>query len=134
MTGAMSSDPLSVAERLMAAIEAGDVAGIDALYAPDMTIWTTLDADRRDRASAIAVLSWVIEQTTSIRYDIIRREAIDGGFVQQHVLHGTLPDGTQFSNPACLLVDVDENGSITRIDEYLDRGGLAALAEVGLRI
>lgn len=130
----MATDPLTVADRLMTAIEAGDVAGIDALYAPDMTIWTTLDADRRDRASAVAVLAWVIEQTASIRYDILRREAIDGGFVQQHVLHGTLPDGTAFSNPACLVVDVDAEGRITRIDEYLDRGGLAALAEVGLRI
>ena len=29
-----------------------------------------------------------------LRYEIVRREALEGGFLQQHVLRGTAADGT----------------------------------------
>ena len=42
------------------------------------------------------------------------RYAVDGGYVQQHVLHGKLAGGGAFRMPACLIVKVkDDLGNAT---------------------
>ena len=48
------------------------------------------------------------------------------GYVQQHVLHATAPDGSKVESPACLVVEVRE-GRIRRLDEYLDSAAIAPL-------
>jgi ketosteroid isomerase-like protein len=70
------------------------------------------------------VLAWLVSSTVSRRYEIVRRVAIEGGVVQQHVLHGTTETGNEFSMPACLVLRVD-GGRITHIDEYLDPAPIA---------
>jgi ketosteroid isomerase-like protein len=111
--------PSELTARLAAAIEAGDLDAVRALYAPDIVVWANFDDTRRDRESALRVLAWLLSSTTSRRYEIVRRIDIDGGALQQHVLHGTTDTGNDFSMPACLVVQVDGE-HITRIDEYLD--------------
>ena len=54
-----------------------------------------------------------------MHYDDIRRQVTETGYVQQHILRGTAPDGTQLAMPACLVVTI-EGERITRLDEYLD--------------
>jgi ketosteroid isomerase-like protein len=51
---------------------------------------------------------------------------IDGGFLQEHVLRGTAPGGQVVAMPACIIATVAD-GRITRIHEYLDPAGVAAL-------
>jgi uncharacterized protein len=60
------------------------------------------------------------------RYDIVRRERLSDGFLQQHVLRGTTRSGATLEMPACLVVRV-EQGRITRLDEYLDVAQAAVL-------
>ena len=71
--------------------------------------------------------SWsgCVGATTERRYEITRRIEIDGGVLQQHVLHATTTTGKTFSMPACLVIRVDGD-HITRIDEYLDPAPVAA--------
>jgi len=40
------------------------------------------------------------------RYDVSRRDLIPGGFLQEHVLRGTAPDGTTIAMPACIIAAV----------------------------
>ena len=51
------------------------------------------------------------------------------GFVQQHVLHATGHAGQSISLRVCIVIKVDTNGLIDRIDEYFDPAGIAPLMD-----
>jgi hypothetical protein len=61
-----------------------------------------------------------------MRYEEIRREVLPDGFLQQHVLRGTAPDGTALEVPAILRIYCAD-GIITRVEEYLDTAQTQAL-------
>ena len=124
---------LALADRLFTAIEAGDLDGIAACWADDVVVWTNFGG-AGDRAGSLKVLRWLIARMPDLRYEVSRREVIEGGFLQQHVLHGTAPDGSAVEMPACIVATAGATPSgprITRIDEYLDPAATAAL--VGTR-
>lgn len=56
---------------------------------------------------------------SGLRYDIVRRVATPDGVLQQHVLRGSLPGGTEVELHAAMYLQV-RDGHITRIEEYLD--------------
>ncbi|MBI1816725.1 MAG: nuclear transport factor 2 family protein [Deltaproteobacteria bacterium] len=125
----MSSDPhLQLAERLMAAIMAGNVDEVRHIYAPNAVIWHNNDNLEQSVDENLAVLGWVVKHVSNLRYEIIRRQRMDSGFVQQHVLRGTAPNGKPLEVPACLVCTV-QDGRITRLDEYLDTAHLAPLVQ-----
>jgi ketosteroid isomerase-like protein len=115
----MREAALEVAEQLFAALERGDADAVRDLYAPDVAVWHNFDDLEQDRETNLATLAWMTRTLQGLRYEIVRREAIEGGFLQQHVLHARFPDGREIAMPACMVVRVDD-GRITRIDEYLD--------------
>ena len=115
----MSEGALDLAERLCAALERGDAAAVRELYAPDVVVWHNFDDLEQDRDGNLATLAWMTRTLQGLRYEIVRREAIDGGFLQQHVLHASFADGRAVTLPACIVARVAD-GRITRIDEYLD--------------
>ena len=120
------SDALDVADRLFTAIEAGDIDAVRGLYAPDMVVWHNNDGIEQPGEDNLRVLQWVIANLSERRYEVVRRTTIDGGFVQQHVLHGVAPSGDRIAMPAC-IVGLVADGRITRLDEYLDSAHLAPL-------
>jgi len=117
---------LDVARRLMGAIEAGDVATVAALYADDMVGWRNFDRRELGKAAMIRIIEFLAKQLRDLRYDAIRIALTPTGYVQQHVLHATAPDGTRIESPACLVVEV-QGGQIRRLDEYLDSAAIAVL-------
>jgi len=117
-----------IADRLITAISNGDADAVAALYADDVVIWHNFDGIEQSREANLVVLTWLTQNVDKLRYDDIRRYAIDGGFVQQHVLRGTTRGGAELEVPACLVVRVDGE-QITRIDEYLDTAQLQALTQ-----
>jgi ketosteroid isomerase-like protein len=120
-------DPLRVAQRLFEAIPKGDLEAVRELYAPDAQIWHNHDGIVQDPAANLQVLGWVVKNIGGIRYEEVRRQPTPIGFVQQHVMRGTLPSGKAFELAACIVCTVVD-GRITRLDEYLDSAQLAALA------
>jgi len=117
-----------IADRLITAISSGDADAVAELYANDVVIWHNFDGIEQSREANLVVLTWLTQNVDKLRYDDIRRYAIDGGFVQQHVLRGTTRSGAELEVPACLVVRVDGE-QITRIDEYLDTAQLQALTQ-----
>jgi len=117
---------LDVARRLMDAIQAGDVAAVDALYADDMVGWRNFDRRELGKAAMVRVIEYVIKAVRDLHYEAIRVETTAKGYVQQHVLHGVAQDGTKLEAPACLVVEV-RDGQIRRLDEYLDSAAIAVL-------
>jgi ketosteroid isomerase-like protein len=122
-----TDDPIRLAERLIAAVTAGDIEGVRACYAPDVVVWHNSDGVGQSAEENLRVLGWVTKNIRDLRYDEVRRQRTPTGFVQQHVLRGTAPNGTALAIPACLVGTVVD-GRITRLDEYLDSTHLTALA------
>jgi len=126
VTDPTTPDPIEVAERLFGAIEAGDADAVRSLYAEDARIWHNTDGVVQAPEENLRTLSWVVENLTDRRYEDVVRQATAGGFVQQHVLRVTTPDGRRVELPACIVCSV-EGGRITRLDEYLDSAHVARL-------
>jgi ketosteroid isomerase-like protein len=114
-----------LADRFFAAIETGDVESVASFYADDALIWHNTDQVEQPKADNLAVLGWLVKNTASREYRQLRRSMIDGGFVQQHVLHLEFADGRNADLPACLVVRVSDD-RITRLDEYVDGAMVAA--------
>ena len=120
------SSILALAERFVGAIERGDIETVKECYAEDARIWHNFDGVDQTVPENLRVLGWIAGVLSDRKYNILRRVAIPGGFLQQHVLSGRLKSGAPFSMPACLVVQV-KDGRISRLEEYLDPAQAAPL-------
>ncbi|MBI1249878.1 MAG: ketosteroid isomerase [Alphaproteobacteria bacterium] len=124
------SASLDAAARFFAAVEAHDAEGVRAAYAPDARIWHNIDgvgAPGQTVDENLRVLLRLWGALADMRYEIVRRETTETGFVQQHVLRARIQKtGETFAMPAC-IVCVVQDGRIARLDEYVDSGQAAAL-------
>lgn len=123
-----TDDSLQVAERLFAAIMAGNVDAVRDIYALDAVIWRNNDGLEQSVDDNLRVLQWVVTHIRNLRYEDIRRQRTDTGFLQQHVLRGTASNGHELNVPACIICTV-RDGRITRLEEYLDSAHLAPLLQ-----
>jgi ketosteroid isomerase-like protein len=118
---------LDVANRLFGAIERGEYETVDGMWADDVTVWHTGDSQDNDRVRALKVIRWFLDNTSTRTYEILDRRYFDGGFVQQHVLRACRSDGTSIQMRVCIVIKVDGEGRITRVDEYFDPADMAPL-------
>lgn len=119
-------EPLVVAERLFAAIEAGDIDAVRDLYAESAEIWHNTDGRAQSREENLRTLRWVVRSLDGLRYDDVRRDVTPSGFVQRHVLRASGPEGTAIEIPACIVATV-HRGRVTHLDEYLDSAHVARI-------
>ena len=118
---------LDVANRLFGAIERGEYDTVDGMWADDVTVWHTGDSQDNDRVRALKVIRWFLDNTTRRSYEILDRQYFDGGFVQQHVLRAGRSDDVSIEMRVCIVIKVDTEGRITRVDEYFDPADMAPL-------
>ena len=116
----------ALADRMFAAIEAGDVDTVRSIYADDVTVWHNFDDADQNREQNLRTLGWMHAHVTGLRYTDVRRLVLDHGFVQQHVLKATARNGVEMSIPAMLHIHC-AGGRITRVEEYLDPAQAAAM-------
>jgi ketosteroid isomerase-like protein len=117
----------ALADRLMAAIEAGDIETVRTCYAPDVAIWHNFDEIDQSLDDNIKVMHWMARHLLERKYTVQKRRFFADGCLQQHVLTGITPDGTPFRMPACIIFTM-QDGRITRLEEYLDTGQTAVLS------
>jgi ketosteroid isomerase-like protein len=106
---------------LFDALERGDVAAVDACYAPGMTMWTNFtlrEVDREANLAAIEAGSAIQRRRT---YDDRQVHTFHDGFVAQYTCRVVAHDGTAVPLPACLVGTVHD-GQIVHLDDYLDLG------------
>lgn len=108
-----------LADRFFGAVSAGDMDIVRDTYTPDAQIWHNFDNAVQTREDNLQLLSWVSANWVNFRFEDVRRHAIDGGFVQQHVMRGESLEGKPFESPSILVVSVSDD-HITKIDEYFD--------------
>lgn len=119
-------DAIATVERFFAALEAGDTDLLATIYTPDARIWHNDASGEQGVEDNLKVLRGLHAVVSGLHYDIARRMPMDGGVVQQHVLRGTLPDGSQVAMPAAMFLYV-EDGRVKRIEEYLDSAQAAPI-------
>jgi ketosteroid isomerase-like protein len=116
-----------LADRITRAYEQNDMNAIAACYAPEARIWHNFDGGEQTVGEQLDATRWLNERLKNLKYEIVSRHSFDGGYVQQHVVHGTLANGGEaFRMPACMNVTV-RDGQIARLDEYLDSAHLKPL-------
>lgn len=118
------------AAKFVAAVQAGDADYMRQCYAPGAAIWHNTDGIEQTIDDNVKVLEWFIRTLPNRQYTVLRREPLSDGFVQQHVLSATLPDGTPWKMDACVVVKMAD-GKITRLDEYIDSAAGAKLRAFG---
>ena len=107
--------------RLFDAIEAGDIAEVDACYAPEMTMWfnvTNAESTREENLEALVKGKDLHRRRT---YNDRNISTFDDGFVAQYTLNVVARDGTKVTLSACLVGEVHD-GKIVKLFEYLDSG------------
>ncbi len=120
---------VDAAERFFAAVAAGDGAALRAVCAADAVLMLNQTPESTLQATDMAIrVTTIAAAIPDFRYEQIRCEPTASGFVREHVMRGTSPQGTAFAVPACCVGRV-VSGRITRIDEYADP---ARLADLGL--
>ena len=105
--------------RFFAALEAGDIGTLREIYSPDALIWHNDDLLEQPVDENLKVLQGLHKAVSGLHYDVIRRAAAADGIIQQHVLRGSLADGTEVALHAAMYLRV-QDGHVTRIEEYLD--------------
>jgi len=121
----VSSPAQAVAERLFAAIFDRDPEAASACIADDAVFWTNI-GPVQTREEFVPMFLHLIESIPDVAYTQLRRIDTPDGYVQQHVLTGTSPQGQPFSVDACSVVTV-RDGLIVRWDEYLDSDQVAGI-------
>ena len=133
MSAATADSIVDVADRLFSAIEKSDVDAVDRLWSDGIAVWRVGSRHDDDKARALRVIDWFVSVTTERHYEILDRQLFDNGtisgFVQQHVLHATGHAGQLIALRVCIVIRVDTNGQIDRIDEYFDPAGIAPLLD-----
>ena len=117
----------AVAQRFIDAITVGDADAARSCYAPDADIWHNFDDITQTVDDNIALMNAMTKRIADRRYVIRRLEPIEGGYLQQQTLELVLPDGRELSTEAVAIVRVNNDGLISRIDEWLDPAPLAPL-------
>ena len=79
-----------------------------------------------DAETLMGFTALVHKVVPDFRYENPVRQATDTGFIEEHDVCGTLPDGAPFKLILCVVGEI-EDGKITRLREYVDTGAAAGL-------
>jgi len=116
-------------DRITAAAMAGDGSDLFNIYTEDAVIWHNHDNREQTVAQNVKLLERMPQWVTDREYADRRIQVFEGGVVQQHTLKGTrISTGEPIALHACVVVRVNEDGKITRLDEYLDSAEASKLA------
>lgn len=133
-----SMQPLTPAEvnritdAFYGAIEAGDINAVAASFTEDFRLWLAGGAGNQDKSGTVKIINRLISVTNDRHYDVLDRQQFDGGLVQQHLLHGTIHDGTPFSVRVAVIMRIGAEGLFTKVDEYVDVTEMGALGKKDL--
>lgn len=118
---------VNAADQLFAAIERGDKATLQQMFDDGIAVWRVGSHRDDEKARALRVVHWFIDVTEQRSYEILDRQLFSDGFVQQHILHATGQNGATIALRVCIVIKLNTDALISRIDEYFDPAGMAPL-------
>jgi ketosteroid isomerase-like protein len=124
--GLDDSAKLAVAARYAAATRTNDTAAFLALCAPGALTWHNTD-DRAEPIEHTAKgMAWLHRKVPDLAWTDVTLLPTPTGFVSHSVMTGTASGGPLRVH-SCLIITLDDEGLVTRIDEFLDPAQTAVL-------
>lgn len=114
-----------LAEALFDALEKGDADAVRAVCAADLAASQNGGA-AMDLDGLVRFARAVKGIVPDFRYADARRVATASGFVEEHRVCGTLPDGSSLDVAVCVVADV-RGGKVVALREYLDTAAATTL-------
>lgn len=118
-------DMTDLSARFFGALAANDLETAQALCAPDFT-GSQNGGPAMDAGTLMQFTGAVHTVVSGFRYEDAIRTATTSGFVEEHRVRGTLPDGSELDLMACVVAEVTD-GRIAALREYVDTGAAAGL-------
>ena len=111
-----------VVDRLWSALAQGDVDAACDCLTPEARVWHCFDRDAQDVETTRQACTAFVAAFPERSFTGFRRQATEGGCVQQQTMIVRTRDGARKAWPVCIVVRI-EDGRIARLDEYVDRAG-----------
>ncbi len=122
-----STNPnVEIARELVRRLLNKDVEGVADLYTDEMTAWRNSDGRTLVKKQALKVVKILTGNLDDLRYENVRVTPTENGFVQQHTMRCTAPNGEAVEAHVCMIATV-ENGKISQVHEYMDTAQMAPL-------
>ncbi len=121
-----SNPNVKIARQLVDRLLAKDVEGVAALYSDDMTAWRNSDGRTLVKKQALKVVKILTGNLNDLRYENVRVTPTSEGFVQQHTMKCTAPNGEPVEAHVCMIATI-EDGKIVHVSEYMDTTQMAPL-------
>lgn len=102
------------------AIEAGDMDALRACFAPGAVVWHNDDEKEASIDEVCANLGGLSEMTGGLVYVDQTITRAGNKTFSKHVLTANLPGGGKLRVPALMQIETNDEGLVTRIDEYYD--------------
>jgi ketosteroid isomerase-like protein len=112
---------LELCDRFFDAIEQRDYDTLASCYAPEAVVWHSHDCLYQPRDENLAMLQRGMATQQKTRFRNRRIRVFEGGFVQQHTIEVTWPNGFEGRMDVCFVGYV-RNGQLSRAYEYFDTG------------
>jgi uncharacterized protein len=120
------ADKLAIAARYSSTSQTNDTDGFVALLAPDAVTWHNFDDTEVPTAQTMRTVKWLHRTVPDLAWATVATIPTATGFVSQTIMTGTAPGGPLRVH-SCVVVTMNDDGLITRIDEYLDPRQTAVL-------
>ena len=125
----MDDDDGAIVDRFYAGLASGNLDAALACLTPDVRVWHSFDGIAQDRESSLAGWRGLVAAFPERAFVDVRRHRVPGGFVQQQLMTGRTAAGELVGWPVCVMITL-RDGLISRIDEYIDRAGSFAVADL----
>ncbi len=120
-------ESIAIAGALFSAFVSGDDETVRALCAPDARAVQN-HAPPMSLDELLAFSAAVRRIMPDYHYADVIQMATASGFVEEHSVRGTLPDGEELRLAACVIGEIHD-GRITELREYVDSFAARALAK-----
>jgi ketosteroid isomerase-like protein len=114
-----------LADTYFQAATAHDYDALRAMFAPGGVAWSNVGGGERDIEALIEFMPAMRQTIGDHSYSNIRRLVTSHGFCEQHHVTSVRADGSSLDlGDVCCVVRLDDDGKVTRFDEYLDTHGI----------
>jgi hypothetical protein len=128
------SESLATAEVLIDAMKSLEPTAMAPLFAPESIVWHNTDGIELKRDEFLTGLGSLRAACNAVgctaEIDVQERDTITNGFVQSYRWFFSTPGQPTVEIPCAMWVTLNDEGKITRFEEYLDSVGANALNAV----
>jgi uncharacterized protein len=118
---------LAIAARFAVAIRTNDADSYVAICAPGAVTWHNFDDAEVSTEQTLRTVAWLHRKLPDLAWIDVALHATATGFVSQTILTGTAPGGPLRAH-SVVVVTLNDDGLVTRVEEYLDPAQTAVLA------